>query len=122
VAEALSRAGVKVRVHRDCFSPGTPDEIWLAQVGRNGWAVLTKDTRIRYRETEKSALLEAKVPAFVLTGKALDGEQMAAAFVAALPKIERYIEQFAPPFIARVTRSGNIDWIHRPRNSRKGKH
>jgi hypothetical protein len=64
-------------VHDDYFSPNARDEEWLSEVGRRQWVVLTKDERIRYREIERTALMNAGVRAFVLTAKNLQGSEMA---------------------------------------------
>ncbi len=65
VVSALRDAGASVQRLTDHFPKGTPDEVWLAEAGRNGWVVLTRDKRIRYRQLERLALQAAKVRAFV---------------------------------------------------------
>jgi len=108
VAQALRDIGETVEIHDDHFAPDAKDEDWLVEVGKRGWIVLTKDDRIRYRATERTALASARVRAFVLTSSQLQGTEMAAAFVKALPRIKRLIANHTPPFIARISRSGNI--------------
>ena len=61
VADALRKAGIKVEVLADHFERGTRDETWLPEVGRRGWAVVTKDKRIRHRQVEMDALMGAGV-------------------------------------------------------------
>jgi predicted nuclease of predicted toxin-antitoxin system len=95
-------------VHDDHFSPNARDEEWLSEVGRLQWVVLTKDARIRYREIERMALMNARVRAFVLTAKNLQGSEMANIFVTALPTIQRFAIRHAPPFIATITRGGRV--------------
>ena len=108
VAQALRDIGETVEIHDDHFAPDAKDEDWLVEVGKRGWIVLTKDDRIRYRATERTALASARVRAFVLTSSQLQGTEMAAAFVKALPRIKRLIANHTPPFIARISRSGNV--------------
>jgi PIN like domain len=108
VAQALRDIGETVEIHDDHFAPDAKDEDWLVEVGKRGWIVLTKDDRIRYRATERTALAAARVRAFVLTSSQLQGTEMAAAFVKALPRIKRLIANHTPPFIARISRSGNV--------------
>jgi hypothetical protein len=108
VAQALRKIGETVEIHDDHFAPDAKNEDWLAEVGKRGWIVLTKDDRIRYRVTERTALTSSRVRAFVLTSSQLHGAEMAAAFVNALPRIKRLIAKHAPPFICRVSRSGNV--------------
>ena len=77
IATALRAQGVEVHTHDDHFAQDARDEEWLADVGRRGWAVITKDTRIRYRQTELAALVAGGVRAFVLTRGDLSGAEMA---------------------------------------------
>lgn len=111
IAAALRQVGEEVHVHDDHFSPDERDEKWLREVGRKGWIVLTKDTRVRYRGPELAALQKAGVGAFVLTSGDLQGSEMAEAFVRALPAIKRFVAKNSPPFIARVTRSGAVSML-----------
>lgn len=111
VAQALRDAGERVEIHDDHFAADATDEAWLADVGKRGWIVLTKDDRIRYRVTERTALESARVKAFVLTSSQLQGADMAAAFVKALPRIKRLISSYAPPFIGRVSRTGDVELL-----------
>src|SRR6266508_235906 len=70
VAQALRQIGETVEIHDDHFAPDAKDEDWLFEVGKRGWIVLTKDDRIRYRVTERTAIVSARVRAFVLTSTA----------------------------------------------------
>ena len=109
---ALRDAGEDVRIHDEFFPQDAPDPVWLTAVGQRGWVVLTKDTRIRYRVIEISALRAARVRAFVLTAKGdLSGPEMAAIFIRALPAIRKLCARTPPPFIARVTREGHVALI-----------
>ena len=47
VAQALREISETVEIHDDHFAPDAKDEAWLAEVGKRGWIVLTKDDRIR---------------------------------------------------------------------------
>ena len=111
VANALRAAGAIVEVHNDHFLQDARDEIWLPEVGRRGWVVLTKDDRIRYRSTEFAAVVSAKVALFALASGNLNGEEMAQAFVAALPRMSRLLATHRLPLIAKVTRSGDVSIV-----------
>ncbi len=91
IANALRATGADVRVHSDHFAQDARDEEWLAQVGQQGWIILTKDTRIRYRTIERNALMNARVRAFVLVSGNLSGQEMAKIFVKALPAIRKFV-------------------------------
>ena len=112
IPNALRLVGEEVRVHDDLFPQDAKDEDWLAIVGKHGWIVLTKDTRIRYHAIEVNALRAAAVRAFVLTAKGdLSGQEMADVFVKALPAIKRLSRKEFPPFLARVNREGKVALI-----------
>lgn len=111
VAGALRTAGAKVEVHDDHFPQTTPDVEWLAEVGRRGWVVLSKDERIRRNRIEREALEAAHVRAFFLTQQDITGQEMANLFRDALPGMtNRTISQPAP-FIFTISRSGKFSRV-----------
>lgn len=101
-------AGQQVELHDEHFSQDTLDEEWLAEVGARGWIVLTNDSRITKRTLEIRALHDHKVAAFILTSMNLKGEEMAEAFTKALSKIQRLVEKQQRPFVATVSRKGEV--------------
>jgi hypothetical protein len=112
VSGKLRDAGEQVRVHDDHFPQGTKDEVWLTEVGNQGWVVFTKDTRIRYHKIETEALRRANVRAFVLSSKGdLSGQEMAGIFLKALPSIKAHCRKTSPPFIALVYKAGTVALI-----------
>jgi predicted nuclease of predicted toxin-antitoxin system len=112
IPDALRAAGEEVRVHDDFFPQDAKDEVWLAEVGRRGWVVLTKDQHIRYREVEVQALLAAKVRSFVLTARGdLSGAEVGHIFVKALQAMKKLCATTPPPFIARVSRDSTVTLV-----------
>ena len=101
--EILISSGLTVERHDDHFAPDTPDEIWLAEVGKRGWIALTHDSRIRYKPNERDAVMRHGVGLLVIVGKA-PFPGLARSFVATLPRIEDFLAQQKPPFIAKVYR------------------
>jgi hypothetical protein len=97
-----------VEWHADHFAPDTPDEAWLAEVGRRGWIALTHDSRIRYKPNERDAVIRHGVGLLVIVGKAPFAD-LARGFVATLPSIERFLAGHEPPFIAKVYRPSPDD-------------
>jgi hypothetical protein len=108
VAETLRALGEHVEVHDDHFSKDATDEVWLAEIGAKGWVILSKDDRIRRNPVERQALLASGVAAFFLGRSDLRGDQMASAFSAALTAIKKALRRFAVPFIAGVSRAGDV--------------
>jgi len=102
--QILSDAGIHVEKHDDHFpNNDTPDASWLSEVGRNKWFAISKDKRIRYRQNELNAVMQAGVGLFLVVGKASHREH-AENFVTCINKIERFLNKYAPPFIAKVYR------------------
>jgi hypothetical protein len=77
-------------------------------VGERGWVVLTKDQRLRYRPLEITALRASNARVFVLTAGNLRGIEIAAVFLAAIPRIYKILRSCGGPFVARVSQSGHV--------------
>jgi hypothetical protein len=71
--------------------------------GERGWIALTHDGRIRYKPNELAAVIRYDVALLVIIGDALYPE-LARAFVATLPHLERFVAAHRPPYIAKVYR------------------
>jgi predicted nuclease of predicted toxin-antitoxin system len=109
MAGVLRNAGLNVEIHDDHFSQNAQDPEWLTAAGERNWIVVTRDERIRYRVGEKQAIRRAKVRAFVLAAQGdLRAEMLAEIFLKAMPKIRRTVEQQKPPFIAKISRGGDV--------------
>lgn len=104
VPSALRAAGFEVVSHDDMFAADTDDYIWLAEAGAQGWIVLMKDDRIRYRPRERAALEAARVQAFALTSANLTGEQQAYLLTIHASRMERFCAQHPGPFVVGVYR------------------
>src|SRR5438552_16316604 len=112
MAGILRAAGLQVEVHDDHLPQNATDPEWLTLAGKNGWIVVTRDERIRYRVAEKQAIRRAKVRAFVLAAQGnLRAETLAENFLKELPKIRRLVEKEKPPFVAKVSRSGDVNLL-----------
>jgi PIN domain-containing protein len=99
-----------VIAHDDFFPQDTDDEVWLAEAGRRRWVVLMKDDRIRYRPGEQRSVLQARVACFCLNpSKGMTADQMADAFITALPTILRIVEESPKGgYIKGVNRRGQV--------------
>lgn len=109
----LRDAGAVVEAHADHFAENALDEVWLDDVGRRGWVVITRDKAIRHRETEIAALKRAGVAAFVLTATGQTGPQNGAVLAKALPAMFRFLTGNKPPFIAAISASSRITMLYR---------
>jgi len=109
IAGALRKAGLNIEIHDDHFAQNAEDPEWLTTCGKRNWIVVTRDERIRYRVAERQAIRRAKVRAFVLAAQGdLRAEMLAEIFLNALPKIRRTVTKQKPPFIAKISRGGDV--------------
>ena len=109
IPNALRDAGARVELHDDHFSQDAQDQVWLAEAGKRGWVVLTKDKHLRYRAVETNALMSAKVRAFVLTARGdLSGLEIGETFVKALPRMRILCTTDLRPFVAHVSGDGSV--------------
>ena len=76
--------------------------------GRRGWVVLAKDKAVRRNALELAAILAGDVACFSLGHGNLKAEQMAQAFVAARPSMEKALRRYDPPMTASVTSTGHV--------------
>jgi predicted nuclease of predicted toxin-antitoxin system len=104
----LRAAGFQVEEHGAHFADDAPDAEWLAEAGRRGWVVLTKDKAVRRNALELAAILAGGVVCFSLGHGNLKAEQMVQAFVAARARMEKALRRYAPPFTASVTSTGHV--------------
>src|SRR5438876_10674898 len=89
VAEALRAEGVRVEIMEDHFDKNADDTMWVPEVGRRRWIILTKDRALRHNSLEQIALLKSGTHSFILTSADQTGAQMAHAFVAALTDMKK---------------------------------
>jgi hypothetical protein len=67
--------------------------------------------RIRRDKVERTALLEARVRAFLLTQQGLTGADMAAVFIRAMPEMVRRATRAKRGLICTVSRAGQITTV-----------
>jgi hypothetical protein len=108
IAVDLRAAGFKIEEHSDHFVHDAPDADWLAEVGRRGWLVLTKDKAIRRNALEMAAIVAGNVSCFSLGHGNLKAAQMAQAFIAARSAMQNALRRFEPPLTASVTTAGHV--------------
>ncbi|NQT40452.1 MAG: hypothetical protein HQ581_23360 [Planctomycetes bacterium] len=87
VPDALRAHGVSVEIKTDHFAPDTEDIHWLPVVGKNRWVILSKDKQLRHNYLEIVGLLQSGTASFILTSGNYTGQEMAEAYIRALPAI-----------------------------------
>ena len=112
VPAALRACGLTVELKTDHFPQETPDSQWLTEVGKRGWIVLSKDQNLKHNHLEIVALLKSNTHSFILMSAQLTGDEMAQAFITAMPQIKNIIAKQPPPLVATVTKEGEVRITH----------
>lgn len=86
--------------------------MWVPDVGARGWIILTADKNIRHNLIELIALLKSGTHSFILTSGNLTGEEMAKAFIAAMPQIKGIVATISAPAVCTVSKSGGVRVAH----------
>ena len=109
---ALELLGLPVEWHDKHFTTRTSDTVWLAQAGRHGWIVITRDKRIRLREHERAVLVEAGVGCFILSGGGQGRWDVVRLIASTWDRIVALSTSTPPPFIFLVYKSGEIRKVY----------
>ncbi len=112
IIDALMANSIQHRRHRDHFTRGTADEVWLPFVAERGWIVLTKDKRNRYNEIERDAVRRHRVREFYFGSGNFSGAEMAQALLAAVSEMRDLARSFNPPFVGSIARSGHVTVVY----------
>lgn len=108
ILRVLAEAGVRVVCHYEHFQPGTPDEVWLPFVGEKGWVLLTADTRIRIRHSERTQVIQSNARLFYFASNNQPAIELAQSLHNALPKMADLVRTEVPPFFASIQKDGKI--------------
>ena len=99
----LRAAGLRVEQFFDHFADRTPDTVWLGIVGARRWVVITHDERIRYKANELAAVVQHRIAMLLVVGHG-PYPLLAEHFVRTLSRIEGFVADHDPPYIAKVLR------------------
>ena len=100
----LLEVGFKIKRHRDYFSPGATDDLWIPEVARRGWYAFSHDFNIVVSKTQTNMVLSYKSGLFIVRGKSKErGHHIMGTNVAnTKPAIDRFVKKNFRPFIASV--------------------
>lgn len=112
LADALQQRGRLVHMHNQVFPDRTPDRIWIPDVARRGWIIVTRDRRLQNRHLEFMAFLRAKARVLWFKGDKASGTDIKEGFLKALPSIDALVARLDPPYIIKVTVSGHIQQVY----------
>lgn len=94
--------------HHQRFAPDAPDEDWLRAATTEGWLIVTRDQRIRYRANELRAVVDAKLHMFVFSQGGLSAAETASILCATYSKMCLAAAQHQPPAFFSLTKTGDV--------------
>lgn len=112
VPEKLRNAGFQCELKTDHFPPDTFDHVWIPEVGKRGWVILTKDKYLRHNYLEISALLKSQTHSFVLTSGNYSGAEMGDTITKAARSMTKMVAKFPAPFVGKILRGGRVEVSH----------
>lgn len=98
-----------VRWLEDLYAHDKKDDEWLADAGKEGWLVLTRDKKIRTRPGERHSIIQHGVGCFIF-GQKKDPTRWEyyKLLGGALDEMERLYASTPRPFIFLVARDGKL--------------
>lgn len=106
VADYLKQNRDDVIWHDDIFPRNTKDVVWLREVGRRGWMIISHDKQLRHRPSEKRALKQSGGGCFVLAYRDnLSKEEVYELVVSALDEMLYRFTQEPRPFLYTITKN-----------------
>lgn len=114
LADALQQRGRLVHMHKQVFPDRTPDRVWIPDVAKRGWIIITRDRRLQNRHLEWMAILRAKARVLWFKGDRASNVEITEGFLGALQRIDNLIAGLAPPYIIKVTPSGYAEQVYPP--------
>lgn len=106
VAKGMRCFGEDVTHLTEYFREDMPDPEWLAEVGRRGWFVLTRDNRIRSRTNERTAVKRYSVGMFFLAGKNRTRCEIIQQLIRNWPRIKEHARRHRRPFAFSIPANG----------------
>ena len=96
-----------VALHEHGFAPETEDDVWIAECGKQGWAILSGDKGLERNPINKAAVIAAACKVFIFTDNSSKAEEWAAAVIMARRQIARIIDKNNGPFYVHIGKESN---------------
>jgi len=107
VVNALDRAGIRFKRHRDFFSGDTDDEILLPKVGKHRWILVTYDQKQRTRKVENELIKRFRIREFVFTSGQLG--DVGSILVKASSTMRNICRKREGPFVYSISVTGKVN-------------
>ena len=109
LAAGLRAFGEDAQHLRDVFPADTADEVWLPDIGRRGWYLVSRDKKIAKKRAQRVVLTEAGVGAFFFVQKKdYTGWEWVEVVVGRWREMKAWCEAHPAPFVAGIPERGRI--------------
>lgn len=110
-ANPLNAAAIVTERHRTHFVHDTKDTVWIAEVAKRDWIIVTADEMISFNEVEKNAVKKARAKVLHLSmGKNPYFPDLAVNFLNSFRLIEKTFYTRKPPCVAVLTKPNAKDF------------
>lgn len=106
VVNALQRAGIRFKRHREFFSGDTADTTLLPKVGRHRWILVTFDQKQRTRKIESELIKRFKVREFVFTSSQIG--DVGEILIKASATMRNICKRREGPFVYSISSAGKV--------------
>jgi hypothetical protein len=117
IRDFLKRVKIEVKVHKTLgWLPGMQDADWIAECGKNDWAILSGDKKIEMVPEERQAVINAKCKVFMFSDShETRTEDWIASFLVARARILKLVSECNGPFFVTLKPCGSVGHVSRPR-------
>jgi hypothetical protein len=98
----LRDAGLIVHRHDDHFGPNAQDEVWIPDVARRGWIILTQNYEIQRLASQRDAVMRSGARLIFVPGAQKRGEVAANHIIDSIDALSRFVGHHRGPYIARL--------------------
>ena len=98
----LQRTGLKVECHSKYYKDDLEDDIWIRDVSRKGWLIVSSDKGLENDVANKLAVIESKAKVFILEENGSRGEYWAAAIIVSWKTIYELAGDNPGPFYVNI--------------------
>ena len=111
--QVFRRFPVEVRYHQEVFGDSEvqqalPDDVWMADVARKGWVVVTQDHRFQDVPATRDAVKQHGAGVFYIWGAQAPAWETTRILLWALPRMLENVRASIPPYVYRVRKDVSI--------------
>ena len=91
-----------VHRHRDHYGANADDEVWIPDVARRSWVILTQNYEIQRLASQRDAVMRSGARIIFLPGAQKPGEETARYVIDSRAALNEFVRSHSAPYIARL--------------------